>query len=202
MFKAGITGGIGSGKTIVCKVFKHLGVPVYDADSRARDIMDTDPLIRTGLIGKFGEQVYGDGGLNRKYLAQKIFSDSDSRQFVNSLVHPAVREDFHTWAENQYADYVIEEAALLFESGAYREMDLNILVYAPESLRIERVMQRDGISRNEVLARTASQIDPSEAANLADLVIPNDGKDFILPGVVSADSYIRKKAVRNAWNDI
>jgi dephospho-CoA kinase len=192
MFKVGVTGGIGSGKSMVCRIFRNLDIPVYDADLEARRIIAEDPEIRLKLVEKFGKSVFRESVLDRKYLAGKIFSDSEARSFVNELVHPGVREDFSIWAGNQAGSYVIEEAALLFESGGWKELDFMILVLAPEELRIHRIMKRDNIGRGDVLSRLASQIDPDKAANMADLRIQNDENEFVIPQVLRADQIIRQ----------
>ena len=192
MFKVGVTGGIGSGKSIVCSVFRNLGIKVYEADTEARRIMAEDPDIQKELLRNFGKRIFNDNGLDRKYLADKIFSDSGARLLVNKLVHPKVREDFRGWILEQEGPYVIEEAALLFESGAWKEMDLNILVLAREEIRVMRIMKRDGLKRQDVLARLASQIDPDEAAKLADLTIRNDENEFVIPRILEADRLIRE----------
>ncbi len=190
MFKVGVTGGIGSGKSVVCRIFHNLGVPVYEADTKARKIIGEDPDIRKKLVKRFGTGIFIDGMLDRKYLASRIFSDSEARLFVNGLVHHRVREDFRQWAMEQQGPYVIEEAALLFESGSWKEMDFNILITAREEIRIKRIMKRDGIQRGDVLTRLASQIDPDEAAKLADLIIQNDENEFVIPQVLSANHLI------------
>lgn len=193
IFKVGVTGGIGSGKSLVCKIFQNLDIPVYEADTRAKKLIAEDPEIRKELIKQFGQKIFRNAELDRKFLADRIFSDSDARSRVNRLVHPKVREDFRRWLDRQAGPYAIEEAALLFESGAWKEMDLNILVMAREETRIERIMKRDGISRREVLARLASQIDPDEAAKLADIRMLNDDDTFLIPQVLEADRIIRKR---------
>ena len=191
MYKVGVTGGIGSGKSIVSRIFRNLEIPVYEADKEARRIIAEDPGIRKELVRRFGEKTFLNSGLDRKFLAERIFSDSEARLFVNRLVHPKVRDDFRHWIKKQAGPYVIEEAALLFESGAWKEMDFNILVVAREETRILRVMKRDGVERGDVLARLASQIDPEEAVKLADLKIQNDENEFLIPQVMAADRIIR-----------
>jgi dephospho-CoA kinase len=166
---------------------------VFDADHEARRIIMEDPEVHEALILKFGKKTFRNSMLDRAYLAGKIFSDSDARSFVNGIVHPKVREDFHRWSEVQEGPYVIEEAALLFESGAWRELDLNILVLAREELRVRRIMKRDGLERGDVLARFASQIDPDEAAKMADIRIQNDENEFLIPQVLDADRIIRQQ---------
>ena len=192
MIKVGVTGGIGSGKSVVCKVFRNLEVPVYEADMEAKRIIAEDPDVRRELVHHFGKKTYRDSILDRRYLAERIFSDSEARSFVNGLVHPKVRKDFKQWIRKQSGPYVVEEAALLFESGAWKELDFNILVLARDETRIERIMKRDGIKRGDVLARFASQIDPTEAVKLADLVIQNDDNEFVIPQVLDADRLIRE----------
>ena len=193
MYRVGVTGGIGSGKSIICRIFRNLHINVYDADSEARRIMAENIEIREELLRKFGKNAFRNSELDRKYLARKIFSDSDARSFVNGLVHPKVREDFMRWSDEQSGPYVIEEAALLFESGGWKEMDFTILVTAPEELRILRIINRDQIERGDVLARLASQIDVDEAAKMADLRIKNDDNEFVIPKVLAADQLIRKR---------
>lgn len=193
MFKVGVTGGIGTGKSLVCKIFRCLDVPVYDADAEARRIMAEDPEVRMELRKNFGDKVFRDSQLDRTFLAARIFSDSGARHFVNNLVHPVVREDFNRWMKAQEAPYVIEEAALLFESGAWKTLDFNILVTALEDIRIARVMKRDGLKKDDVLARMAGQIDPEEAIEMADLQIQNNDNEFVIPQVLEADRRIRKE---------
>ena len=193
MFKVGVTGGIGSGKSLVCSIFRNLEIPVYEADREARRIIAEDPEIREELIHRFGAKTFKNSILDRKFLAERIFSDSEARSFVNGLVHPRVWLDFRNWMLEQPGPYVVEEAALLFESGAWKEMDFNILVMAREEIRIERIMRRDAIKRRDVMARLASQIDPEEAAKLADFRIKNDESEFVIPQVLNADRLIRER---------
>ena len=194
MLAVGVTGGIGSGKTLVCDVLRTLSVPVYQADQEARRIMEGNPDIRNGLIGYFGEEAFRGGSLNRPYISARIFGNEKEREFVNSLVHPAVHKDFLKW-KMQYrnAPYVIEEAALLFETGAYRELDMTILVIAPIKLRIERIMERDQLKPKEISARMSSQIKTEEAEKLADYVIVNDDRTLVLPQVLNIHQKIMNK---------
>jgi dephospho-CoA kinase len=195
MFKVGITGGIGSGKSVICNVFQNLGIPVFQADMEARKLMSENENIRTGLLDYFGEKVFKDEQLDRKYLGDRIFSDQDARTYVNSLVHPAVRVDFIRWVQKQgRTPYVIEEAALLFETGAWKELDYNILIDAAVETRIARVIHRDGINRAEVLARMSSQMDPLKAREFADFIIRNNVNDFVIPQVLRVDKIIRELA--------
>jgi dephospho-CoA kinase len=186
MIKVGITGGIGSGKSIVCEVFRTLGIHVYVADFKAKALMNTDPLIKRALIARFGETLYTSGQINRKLLAGIIFEDKEALEFVNSIVHPAVAMDFNLWS-NQFKNepYVIEEAALLYESGAFKMMDKMITVYAPAELRINRVIERDSVTVFQVMQRIENQISDEEKVKLSDFIIANDNKHSILEQVLN-----------------
>ncbi len=191
MFKLGLTGGIGRGKTLVCQIFEKLGVPVYNADTAARLLMNTDAELKDGIVGMFGDQAYGSEGLDRHYLADAVFGDQEKLSGLNGLVHPAVRLDFIGWTALQAGvPYVVEEAAILFESGAYKEMNLSVLVYAPEELRISRVMKRDGVRREAVLKRMGHQLSEKEKMEKADHVLINDGTQMLLPQVIELHTKI------------
>jgi dephospho-CoA kinase len=185
MFQVGLTGGIGSGKTLVCNILEKLGIPVYDADSQARRIMDEDSRLRKEIVELFGEEAYLDGRLNRRYLAGRVFGDQQMLKKLNKLVHPAVRKDYSRWVEHQSAPYVVEEAAILFESGADRFMNMTVLVYAPVDLRISRVMKRDRVEEGKVLERMRHQMDEEEKRKRADKVIINDEKELLLPQIIA-----------------
>ncbi len=185
MFKLGLTGGIGSGKTLVCSVLEKLGVPVYYADIKARNLMNSDTDLQAGIVNMFGERAYTKEGLNRAFLAESVFGDQERLSRLNKLVHPVVRADFISWVARQgRTAYVVEEAAILFESGASLEMDLSVLVYAPQEIRIRRVMERDHLERDAVLKRMEHQISEEEKKKLADHVINNDGTAMLLPQVI------------------
>ncbi len=185
MFRVGLTGGIGSGKSLICSILEKLGVSVYYADAEARSLMDNDPALKVKIVELFGEQAYSGGSLDRQYLAGRLFGDAELLASMNTVVHPAVREDFKRWADLQKGvPYVVEEAAILFESGAHREMDHTVLVYAPEEVRIGRVMERDGCDRESVLRRMGHQWSEEELKKLADHVIVNDGQQMLLPQVI------------------
>lgn len=190
----GITGGIGSGKTTVCKVFRLLGAPVFEADDAAKKLYDTDAEIRSELIQLFGESIYNtEGYLYRKKLASLIFNDDNLLEKVNRLVHPAVRREYQKWLEeHKKKPYVIHEAAILFESGFYKMMDFTILVTADKEQRIARVVKRDGVSRQMVLRRMEKQWSEEKKAKLADRVLLNDNKNLILPEIISIDKNLRK----------
>lgn len=178
MLKIGITGGIGSGKTTVANLFAKLGVPVFFADSETRMLQHTDAELRAELIAAFGPETYlANGTLDRAYLARIVFADKAALQKVNSIVHPAVARHFAAWcAAHKSNAYILKEAAILFESGSQQGLDGVIAVTAPENLRIERVMQRDGISEEEVRKRMANQWPEEEKLKRANWIIYNDGR--------------------------
>ncbi|MBX2929269.1 MAG: dephospho-CoA kinase [Saprospiraceae bacterium] len=185
MLKVGITGGIGSGKTTVCRVFEWLGIPVYYADDRAKWLMTHDAALRQGITELFGAEAYlPDGSLNRSHIAGRAFQDSEILKKLNSLVHPAVHRDGEEWHHAQNAPYTLREAALLYESGGYRLLDKMIVVTAPAELRIQRVTTRDGTERVAVEARIAQQWPEEEKVALADYIIRNDGETALLPQIL------------------
>ena len=181
--KIGITGGIGSGKTFICRLFQMLGVPVYNADEEAKKLMNTDSRIREKLVAQFGQAVYKDGQLDRAFLARVVFSDAQKLQILNSIVHPIVIQEAKDWAARQKTRYSLKEAALLFESGSYKELDYKILVTAPLDLRVQRVMHRDGMTEQQVRERISKQLSDEEKLQLTDFVIVNDGITPLLPQV-------------------
>lgn len=185
MYRVGVTGGIGSGKTMVCSMLQKLGAAIYHADDKARSLMNSDAGLKSGIVALFGEEAYRDECLDRAYLADLVFGNSELLTQLNKLVHPVVRQDFDRWAQKQTESlYVVEEAAILFESGASQEMDLSVLVSAPEEVRINRVMERDGVSREKVISRMKHQLDEAEKMKLAGHLIYNDGEKMLLPQVV------------------
>jgi dephospho-CoA kinase len=184
MLKIGITGGIGSGKSTVARIFEGLGIPVYYADSKAKEMMSENGVLAGQIKGLFGEEAYLKGELNRSYIASKAFGNQELLERLNALVHPAVFKDFDDWCEKQKSAYVLKEAALLFESGSYRSLDYVIVVSAPRSLRIERTMQRDGVEKAAVLARMRKQLSEKERLSGADFVILNNGKKPLIPQVL------------------
>jgi dephospho-CoA kinase len=194
MIKVGVTGGIGSGKSMVCQVFAKLGIPVFNADLAAKKLMDEDQILKQQLIDTFGEDIYTpEGLLDRKKLAGIIFNDQLALQKVNALVHPFVREHFDQWAEKQNAPYVIQEAAILFESGQAERFNKTVLVIAPEEVRIERVMQRDNTTHEKVLERMANQLPDKEKIGKADFVVLNNGEAMVLPQIIE----IHQKLLNN-----
>ena len=181
--KIGITGGIGSGKTFLAKLFEALGVPVYNADEEAKRLMNSDTRIKKQLIELFGEATYKDGKLDRTFLAAIVFSDKEKLELLNGIVHPIVIQEAKDWAERQTSRYSLKEAALLFESGSYKELDYTILVKAPMDVRIQRVIKRDGVTEQQVRERISKQLSDEEKLLLADFVIVNDGITPLLPQV-------------------
>lgn len=185
MIKVGITGGIGSGKSIICQIFNRLGPPVYDADARAKALMTENKEIIYKLSTRFGSNLYKNGQLDRKMLAGIIFEDKQAIGFVNSVIHPAVEADFTAWSlQYQSEPYVIEEAALHFESGAYKNMNVMIMVFAPVEIRLKRVIQRDSGTREQVEARMNNQLPDTEKIKRSDFVIYNDDKQSIMEQVL------------------
>lgn len=177
MFKIGITGGIGSGKTFICKMFEQLGIPVYYADERAKYLMNHQEEVINAIKATFGEPSYKDDTLNRAYLAENVFNNKENLTKLNNIVHPAVFKDTQNWvAQHQNAPFVLKEAALLFETGTHAQFDKNILVTAPEEVRIIRVMERDKVSKEQVEARMKNQLPDSKKMELADFIINNDGQ--------------------------
>jgi dephospho-CoA kinase len=183
MLQIGLTGGLGSGKTTVARYFEELGIPVFYADDEAKKITDTSDHVRDQLITEFGPELYDNEQLNRPALAEIIFNNEAAIQIVNDIIHPAVRQEFQRWAFIQHAPYVLEEAAILFETGEHRAFDKTILVTAPEALRIERVMKRSTWTEEEARSRMKNQWDESHKIPLADFVILNDGTEPLGPQI-------------------
>lgn len=190
----GITGGIGSGKSTVCRIFQLLGVPVFEADTVAKNLYDSNPKIKSGLIRLFGAHIYTpDGKLDRKKLASIIFTNEIHLAKVNELVHPVVRSAFENWLKmHENAPYIIHEAAILFESGFYKMMNFTILVSAPEKQRIARVIARDGISEQMVRERMQKQWSEEKKQKLAGKTLVNDNKNLIIPEIIRIDKNLKE----------
>ncbi len=180
MKRIGITGGIGSGKSFIANIIEKMGYPVYYSDVRSKELTNAHPLIRQGLIDLVGENVYLGGELDKKVLATAIFSNDELRQKVNHLIHPIVRQDFEDWTKAQTSDLIFNEAAILFETGVYRNFDATVLIYAPIELRLKRVLKRDIITQEEVLARMNNQLKDDEKRKMTSLQILNDGESPLL----------------------
>lgn len=193
MYKVGLTGGIGSGKTTVGKVFERLGIPVFKADDEAKKITNSDLQIIQQLKKEFGEDIYINNEINKDKLASIIFNNNNALEKVNSIIHPVVREYFIHWCNAQNSPYIVEEAAILFESGAYMEMDYTINVHADELVRIERVMKRNNASLEQVKERIKNQLSDDERNKLADITIYNNENDMILPQILRIHNDLLKR---------
>jgi len=196
MLRIGITGGIGTGKSTIGRIFELLGIPVYDADSQAKKLMVNNSALKKSIINVFGKDSYLGDELNREYLGEKIFKDEKRVNQLNALVHPAVALDFKYWCSDKELKYVIKEAALLFETGSYQDLDFTILVVAPEDLRINRIKKRDPQRSKELIQNIIdNQIDVEKAKSYADFIIFNDETHMIIPQVLTIHDRIIKKGL-------
>ncbi|MFV0365443.1 MAG: dephospho-CoA kinase [Mangrovibacterium sp.] len=193
MIKLGITGGIGSGKSTICHIFRILGIPIYESDARAKTLMDNSPIIQIKIKNTFGESIYReDGSLDRKKLANLVFNSPSLLDKLNEIVHPEVRKDFISWVNEQVSTpYVIQESAILFESGLHQIMDKTLTVAAPLSTRIERVIKRDQVSKKQVLERINNQMSDEQRIALADFSICNGEKDLIVAQILKIDKILQ-----------
>ena len=185
MIKIGLTGGIGSGKSVISSLLEVLGIPVYIADTESKRLTQTSPAIREQLIALLGETIYCGEEINKKRLASFIFNDAECLRKVNAIIHPEVSRDFLAWAARQTTPVCAIETAILFESGLDRHVDVSVMVYAPPELRIERVIARDGVSREEVIGRINSQLPDEEKKMYSDYVICNDDRQALIPQLSS-----------------
>ncbi len=185
MISVGITGGIGSGKSEVSRMLLSMGYPVYNSDLEARAIVDTDPEVKREIQSVFGEDMYEKGMLNRPKMAGLVFNDPKLLRQLNAIVHPAVSWHFEVWKQkHSHRELIFQEAAILFESGGYKQVDATVVITAPQELRIERVCRRDGVSPQEVKKRMANQLPQEELETRADFLIVNDGLSPLLPQVI------------------
>lgn len=194
MLRIGLTGGIGSGKSTVSRMFAVLGAPVYDSDSAAKRLMGSSPDLISRIVGLFGREAYRGGILDRAYLAARVFADKDSLRELNAVVHPAVAADFRKWASDREAEgcpYIIHESAILFESGLGGAMDYTVTVSAPVEVRVGRAVLRDATDPEKVRARIANQMDDTERESLADYVIRSGEGDILMPQVMELDKIFR-----------
>jgi dephospho-CoA kinase len=192
MIKVGLTGNIGSGKTVIAEIFHRIGIPVFNADIQAKNLYK-QAEVKAQLTALLGPDIFdGSGNVDRKRMAQLLFHDKGLLQQVNQWIHPMVRDSFHRFGEvNKDKPYVVYEAAIVVESGYYKELDKLIVVSAPEKMRIERVMSRDGIPRQEVLNRARHQLTDNEKNKVADWIINNDGAHLIIPQILEVDRQLR-----------
>jgi dephospho-CoA kinase len=200
MYRVGLTGGIGSGKSTIAAIFEVLDIPVSYADREAKRVMNEDPELRKEIIFHFGPEAYAGGVLNRKYLAGQVFTDPAKLELLNSLVHPATIREGQKWMQGlgDRFPYAIREAAIIFETSAAAHLDFIIGVYAPVALRIHRTMQRDKITREEVLQRMKNQIDEEIKMRLCDAVIINDDQHAVLPQVLELHKRLLQQAAAAA----
>lgn len=194
--RIGITGGMGAGKSTICQIFKRLDIPVYDADSRAKWIMNNDPKLKENLIANFGWDTYTrKDELNKEYLAKVVFNNNKKLALLNSIVHPAVKQDYMNWVqEHQETTYSLKEAALLFESNSYKSLHKVIVVTSPIETRIERIMQRDHVKKEDILKRIQNQTTDRERMSKADWIIYNDGKHSLIEQTLEIHQEILKIA--------
>jgi dephospho-CoA kinase len=185
MIKLGVTGAIGSGKSVVCKIFEFMGIPVFHADHEGRRLLADDKAIQEKVISLFGAAVLTNKQLDRKKIADIVFNDEAKLKELNSIIHPAVRKSFADWVSKQDFPLIIEEVAILFETGGDKLVDKTLVVTAPEDIRIKRAMERDGISEKEVRQRMNRQWSQEEKAAKADMVFVNDDKTLIIPQVLA-----------------
>jgi len=191
--KIGITGGIGAGKTLISTIFKNLGIPVYYADERAKFLMNRDEKLKNTILATFGPEAFQDGVLNREYLALNVFENKSNLQKLNRMVHPVVQEDYRQWClQHSDNEYTLKEAALLFETGSYQELDQTILVYAPKTVRINRVLMRDSNrSVTDIENIIRNQMDEEEKRKRADHIIYNDNSQLVIPQVLDIHNRLK-----------
>jgi dephospho-CoA kinase len=200
MVIAGLTGGIGSGKSLVASVFRILGIPVFDADAQARFLTDNDPEIQKELYSWLGDDFYIDKKLDRSRLAGFVFNDPYALQKLNGIIHPHVASAFQKWtSDNSAHPYVIHEAAILFESGFYKLMDYTILISCPDDIRVRRIMARDGISRDAAVLRLHNQWTDDRKIPLAQAVIINDERSLIIPEILKIHNLLIQKSNGTIW---
>lgn len=185
MLRVGLTGGMGSGKSTVAKIFSVMGAPIYDADATAKRLMQQDAVLKQKLVDIFGEELYKNQALDRQWLAAKVFNNPELLAKLNAAVHPATIKDSADWMMKQHFPYTIKEAALIFESGSNRSLDFVIGVRSPLELRMQRIRQRDKISDEDIMARMDNQMPEEEKMNLCDAVIENDEEHLLIPQVLA-----------------
>ncbi len=202
MIKVGITGGIGSGKSTLCRHFRDSGVPHYDSDRRARELMNRDAELRTKIKELFGERAYDEyNEINRGYLAEQIFGDEAKREALNGVVHPAVMSDFETWCEKQEqtsAQYVLMESAILFEAKLESHIDLTVAVLAPAEMRLMRVVNRDGCTAEQAQARMDAQLSDDELHTKANYSVVNLFEEDMADSAQRLDQIFKYEAIKRS----
>lgn len=194
MFKVGLTGGIGSGKSTVARVFGVLGIPVFNADEESKRLLREDDGLKSAVIAAFGPGIYPGGDLDRSALASIVFNDPEALAKLNAIAHPAVRKQLGRWVDEQRSPYALVEAALMVDTGWYRSMDHLVVVTTPEAERVKRVMVRDGVSEEQVLARVRNQVGEERRLAVADSVIQNDGHELVIPQVLALHEMLTARA--------
>jgi dephospho-CoA kinase len=199
--KIGVTGGMGVGKTSVCRIFESFGIPIYNADIRAKALMTENESVRRDIEAEFGWDAYHkDGSLNRTYLAKIVFDNPEKLEKLNSIVHPRVFDDYNSWVAGQTdAPYTIKEAALMFETDSYKQLDEIIVVTCPINIRIERIMKRDHAKREDVLKRINNQMTDKERLKRAHYIIRNDGSESLIHQSIDIHQQILQKTKRLAY---
>ena len=188
----GITGGIGSGKSTIAKVFMSLSYPVYNSDTKAKELINSNEKLINSIKLSFGDDLYNSQGLDRKKMASIVFNNPEKLELLNSIIHPAVGKDFEKWIDLQNTSFILKEAAILFETGIYKSLHKTILVSAPQETRIERVIKRDNTNQEEVLSRMNNQWSEEKKTELADYVIDNSGNKLVIPQVLEIIKQILK----------
>ena len=195
-FLVGVTGGVGAGKSLICKIFNTLGVPIYSSDGRAKELMNNNEDLKKKIIKNFGIESYKNNKIDNQFLSDKIFENTSYRLKINSLVHPFVKEDFHFWIKkNSNSNYLVKESALIIESKSYKELDFLIYVSAERSTRIKRVLERDtGRNEDDIVKIIETQMNDKKAIDFCDEVIDNNEKNLLLPKVLKIHEKILKKS--------
>lgn len=197
MLKVGITGGIGAGKSVVCQVFKTLGIPVFDADATAKYLTEHDSELVTAIKELFGADIYSNGTLNREKVGERVFKQPELLEKLNAVIHPATIAYGEKWMSEQATPYAVKEAAIFFETGSNKGMDVMIGVSAPDEIRIKRALQRPGMTREKITARMANQMPQEEKMNLCDYVIINDGNSSLIAQVLEIHQSILNRATNS-----
>ncbi|MBK6832402.1 MAG: dephospho-CoA kinase [Flavobacteriales bacterium] len=192
MLRVGLTGGIGSGKSVVARMLQVLGVPVFEADAEAKTLMQQDAAVRDAVMARFGAEVYANGALDRTQLASKVFGNDEEIAALNAMVHPAVRKAFAAWADEQTFPYAVMEAAIMAENDGYRSFDRVVTVSCPEAIRIQRVMERDGVEEEAVRTRTRHQASEEDRLRIAHFTVKNDGSELLIPQVLAIHGQLLK----------